>query len=196
MPHRVIRPGRIKTKGIQELAAGCRFSSDPGACLELNPSDSFCSPVQLHPKETLVLPPPAALEHLRIWDEVVGKAQHGAALTKETSAQPRESQRRLCQRSPPQGSLWSSPVSLLHGELLDREIKPGPAVAAQNAGDVYGKFSTDNAQQDFSVCNKQNCPLSPPPCQAGLETPAVTQLSLSPRWVKPLSQLRRDRLFQ
>lgn len=64
MPQRVIRPGRIKTKGIQGLAAccvlaGCGFSSHTvtQACLELNPSDSFCSPEQLHPKNPLVLPP-------------------------------------------------------------------------------------------------------------------------------------------
>lgn len=46
------------------------------ACLELNPSNSFCSLVQLRPTETLVLTTSAAEEHTWMWEEVVGRPRH------------------------------------------------------------------------------------------------------------------------
>lgn len=57
----------------------------------------------------------------------------------------------LPQASPTRITLENCQVSLLHGELPDREIKPGAPVAAQNAGDVYGRFSTDNDSSRTSV---------------------------------------------
>lgn len=57
----------------------------------------------------------------------------------------------LPEASPARITLEDCEASLLHGELLDREIKPGAPVAAQNAGDVYGSFSTDNAPSRTSV---------------------------------------------
>lgn len=83
IPQRVIRP-RIKRNGIQLLTDmylldASRFISDTAspqrqfslpatpACLELNPSSSFCSPAQLHPAKPLVLTPPAAEQHVWMW---------------------------------------------------------------------------------------------------------------------------------
>lgn len=63
-----------------------------------------------------------------MWDEAVAKPQHGAALRKETSAQPQGPSLQIPEEALPEASptritLEDCQVSLLHGELLEREIK-------------------------------------------------------------------------